>query len=210
MSIKRLNPKVDEYLQKGCGRCEFYNTPQCKVNDWRDVLIELRQILIESGLKEDYKWKQPCYTINNKNVVILSAFRNYAALGFFKGALLKDKYKVLHSPGDYSQFSRLLKFTSVKDVRKSKTIIKEYLKEAIEIELSGKKIEKKSELNIPEEFQKMMDENLRLKEAFYRLTPGRQRGYIIYFSQPKKSETRISRIKKFIPKILEGKGFFDD
>lgn len=206
-----MNPKVDAYLIEGCGRCDLFNTPACKVNDWRNELIYLRSILQECGLDEDLKWGIPCYTFNGKNIVLLSAFKNYAALNFFNGALLKDAENILVKPGEQTQAGRQIRFTSIKQVTDLETTIKEYLFEAIEVEKAGLKIKlkKSSEYVLPEELLNMLDDAPDLKTAFYALTPGRQRGYIIYFSAPKQSKTRVSRIKKYIPHILNGKGFHD-
>lgn len=200
---------VDEYLKKGCGRCEFFNTEFCKVNKWHKVLIEVRKIILHTGLKEELKWSQPCYTFDGKNILILAAFKNFVGLSFFKGVLLKDPENLLVSPGENSQSVKYLKVTSISEIKKLKSTIINYIKEAIEIEKSGKKIEKKIELKIPEELKQKFIENPKLEKAFYKLTSGRQRAYIIYFSQPKKSETRLARIEKFIDKILNGKGFYD-
>ena len=206
-----MNPKVDAYLIEGCGRCDLFNTPACKVNDWRNELIYLRSILQECGLDEDLKWGIPCYTFNGKNIVLLSAFKNYAALNFFNGALLKDAENILVKPGEQTQAGRQIRFTSIKQVTDLETTIKEYLFEAIEVEKAGLKIKlkKSSEYVLPEELLNMLDDAPDLKTAFYALTPGRQRCYIIYFSAPKQSKTRVSRIKKYIPHILNGKGFHD-
>lgn len=209
MNTNKRIRTVDEYLQKGCGRCEFFNTEFCKVNKWRKVLIEVRKVILHTGLIEELKWSQPCYTFDGKNILILAAFKNFVGLSFFKGVLLKDPENLLVSPGENSQSVKYLKVTSISEIKKLKSTIINYIKEAIEIEKSGKKIEKKIELKIPEELKQKFIENPKLEKAFYKLTPGRQRAYIIYFSQPKKSETRLARIEKFIDKILNGKGFYD-
>lgn len=205
-----MNPEVDHYLIDGCMRCKYGATPQCKVNTWRIELETLRQLLLESELTEDVKWSVPCYTLNNKNVVILTAFKDYACLSFFKGALMKDKEGLFEKHGESSQVFRLLKFTSPDQIVKQKKVIATYLKEAIEIEKSGKKVELVKNLEpIPEELLEMFKKMPDLKKAFFALTPGRQRGYIIHFSQPKQATTRIGRIEKQIQKIMAGKGFFD-
>jgi uncharacterized protein YdeI (YjbR/CyaY-like superfamily) len=205
-----MNPKVDQYLIDGCMRCKYGATPQCKVNTWRIELETLRHLLLETELIEDIKWSVPCYTLNNKNVVILSAFKDYACLSFFKGALMKDSGNVFEKHGESSQVFRLIKFTSPDQIVKQKKLILSYLKEAIEIEKSGKKVELVKNLEpAPEELLEIFNKRPDLKKAFYALTPGRQRGYIIYFSQPKQSATRINRIEKQIQNIMNGKGFFD-
>ncbi len=205
-----MNPEVDLYLEQGCGRCPLVGTPDCKVHDWEEELKQLRLIILESGLKEEVKWSVPCYTYQGSNVLILSAFKNYCSVSFFKGSLLKDPRKVLVKPGKNSQAARLFKYTSVEQITDSEHILKEYIREAIRIEQSGEKVKfKKNPEPIPEELKVKFDEDPALKEAFEALTPGRQRGYIIHFSGAKQSFTRQRRIEKYIPKIKEGKGFHD-
>jgi len=205
-----LNPKVDNYLAVGCGRCSLVGTPECKVNPFREGLETLRQIVLECGLKEELKWSQPCYAYKDKNVLIMSAFKDYFFLGFFKGALLKDKNGLLQKPGENSQSSRQLRFTNKEEVQKLSPTIKTYILEAITIEKQGLKVKtRKNPEPIPEELQLKFNELPALKSAFESLTPGRQRGYIIYFNGAKQSKTRLSRIEKYIPRIIDGKGFHD-
>jgi uncharacterized protein YdeI (YjbR/CyaY-like superfamily) len=210
MTAIKKNPKIDLYLIDGCGRCDLYATPKCKVKKWQSELEALRDIVLDCGLTEELKWSVPTYTYNNKNIAIVSAFKEYCSLSFFKGALLKDNKGILQKQGESSQSARLIKFTNLKEVLKNKANIKSYLLEAIKNEEEGLKVEfKKNPEPIPEELLSKMEEMPALKKAFNALTPGRQRGYIIYFSQPKQSKTRESRIEKYISKILSGKGFFD-
>ncbi len=206
-----MNPKVDAYFAEGCGRCEWYQTPQCKVNFYLEPMEHLRSMLLETELQEDYKWSQPCYTLNGKNVIILSALKDYCCLAFFKGVLLKDVHQLLVAPGANSQSDRQLRFTTTEQVIEQQEIIREYIAEAIALEKSGAKVELKGKdaLVFPEELLILFDKNLRFKTAFEALTPGRQRGYNLHFSAPKQSKTRTSRIEKCIPKIMEGKGFHD-
>lgn len=205
-----LNPKVDLYLKEGCGRCELYQTHQCKVHTWQNELLELRKIVNTFGLKEEIKWGYPCYTYNGKNVLIIGTLKECATLSFFKGTLMNDPFKILEKPEKNSQAFSLIKFTDYKEIRKQETIIKSYIYEAIENEKKGKKVEFKKTLDpMPLEFEQKLDENPELKAAFDSLTPGRKRGYILHFSGAKQSNTRISRIEKMIPKILSGKGFHD-
>lgn len=203
--------QVDQYLIDGCGRCKLYKTPQCKVHTWSTELKVLRSIIQDCGLTEELKWSVPCYTFENKNVLILAAFKDYCSVSFFKGALLKDAKKLLSSPGENSQAARQFKFTSVKEIEKLSTNIKAYIKEAIELEKQGKKIEFKqtSEDLMIEELENAFKKNASLKKAFYALTPGRQRGYLLFFSQAKQSATRASRIEKCTAAILKGKGLND-
>ncbi len=205
-----MDSGVDQYLEIGCGRCPLVGTPECKVNFWRDELIALREIILKSGLKEEIKWSNPCYTFEGKNILMLSALKNHALIGFFKGSLIKDTYGVLVSPGKSSQADRRLVFTEVETVQDQEIIILDYIQQAIDIEKAGLKVAfKKNPEPLPEELLVVFDSNPELKTAFESLTPGRQRGYILHFSQPKQAKTRFSRIEKLIPKILAGKGFHD-
>ncbi|PLX21072.1 MAG: hypothetical protein C0599_08435 [Salinivirgaceae bacterium] len=205
-----LNENVDLFLEDGCGRCSYYKSPKCKVIKWTDELAQLRRIVLECGLKEEFKWSQPTYTYDGKNILMVTALMKCAVLSFFKGVLLKDEQKLLISAGENSQAVRQFRFTNVEDILKIESAIKEYVFEAVEVEKAGLKIEyKQRNETIPDELKQMMDENQTLKIAFESLTPGRQRGYILYFSQAKKSETRYSRIMKYIPHILSGRGLND-
>ena len=207
-----MNPKVDHYLSAGCGRCKYYDTPRCKVHRWHKELHALRSILIDSGLTEELKWGMPCYTLNGRNVLIMSAFKEYPALSFFKGALLKDELGLLTKPGDNSQASRQFRISDAMQVIEQESIIKSYIFEAIEIEKSGMKIDfkAKSELEYPEELIARFNESPKIKTSFEALTPGRQRAYVLYFSAPKQSKTRTSRIESYVSKILMGKGLTDN
>lgn len=205
-----MNPGVDQYLIDGCMRCKFGGTAQCKVHDWKEELVMLRHIVLECGLTEEVKWGVPCYTTENKNVVIVSAFKDYSALSFFKGALLKDPHKILIKQGKNSQSARIIKFTNTKQIDEQQEKLKAYILEAADNERKGLKVEfSKSPEPVPEELNQEFDDNPELKKAFYELTPGRQRGYIIYFSQPKQSQTRFNRIEKNKKKILMGEGLHD-
>lgn len=202
------NPKVDLYLVEGCGRCEHYQTPKCKVHFWPEELRLLREIVLETELIEEYKWSQPCYTFRGKNILVVTAFKNYAAVAFFKGALLKDSAGVLTSPGNDSQTFRQLRYTNTDDIINQKDIIKDYIVESIENEKLGLKVEFKKQPNeMPSELEEELRNNPELKNAFESLTPGRQRSYFIHIAQAKQSKTRIARIKRCIPKIYSGKGF---
>ena len=204
------NPAVDQYLADGCMRCPLGGTPECKVHTWPEELVELRRILLESGLKEERKWGMPCYTYEGKNVAMMSAFKEYCSLSFFKGALLKDAEGILDKPGANTQAGRLVRFTYVQDILKLESLLSAYLAEAIEIEKAGLKVEFKQDVEpIPEEFQQILDDDPALQAAFESLTPGRQRAYILYFSQPKQSKTRTARVEKHIQQILDGIGLYD-
>jgi len=202
---------IDQYLTEGCGRCKLFQTPQCKVHKWTSELHYLRQIILKSELQEELKWSMPCYSINGKNVVMLCAFKEYVSLSFFKGALLTDEKKLWISPGENSNSTRQFRFTNLTQIKKVEKFITQYIKEAIAIEISGKKVISPSEksMTILPELKQVFDQDKKLESAFYALTPGRQRGYLLYFSGAKQSSTRMSRIQKYSPKILSGKGFHD-
>ncbi|MDA9555608.1 DUF1801 domain-containing protein [Pelobium sp.] len=204
-----LNPQVDNYLLDGCMRCKYGGTPKCKVNNWREELEMLRQIVLETGLKEEVKWGTPVYTHKRKNIVSISALKESANISFFKGVLLTNKHKILQQQGNL-QSDRIIKFTNIKDIEKIKDILKAYVLEAIAIEESGKKVEFKNNPEpIPDELIEVFEQDPAFKKAFYALTAGRQRGYIIHFSQPKQSQTRIGRIEKCKEQIFKGIGLND-
>jgi uncharacterized protein YdeI (YjbR/CyaY-like superfamily) len=202
-----MNPKVEIYFNAGCGRCSLGNTPRCKVNKWREELAKLRTTVLECGLNEELKWGVPCYTFQKSNVVLLSAFNEYCALSFFKGALLYDSENVLSKPGENTQAARQVRFTGVREIDELEPILKAYIYQALEVEKAGLQVDfKRNPEPVPEEFQNKLDENPALKTAFEALTPGRRRAYILYFSQPKQSRTRESRVERWTPQILIGKG----
>jgi uncharacterized protein YdeI (YjbR/CyaY-like superfamily) len=197
-----LNPKVDFYFNKG---------------RWQKELEQLRMIVLDCGLTEELKWGVPCYTFSapagrqKSNIVLIHVFKEYCALLFFKGALLKDTNSILIQQTKNVQAARQVRFTNFSEVVKMKPILKAYIYEAIEVEKAGLKVNLKKtiEFNMPEEFQKRLDKTPALKKAFYALTPGRQRGYMLHFSAPKQSKTRESRVEKCVPQILNGKGLND-
>ncbi|NUM31062.1 MAG: DUF1801 domain-containing protein [Bacteroidetes bacterium] len=202
-----FNPKVDKYIIDGCMRCKYGATPQCKINNWREEIEMLRQIVLDTGLKEEIKWSVPVYTYNGKNIVIVNVLKNSANIGFFKGALLKDIHKILQQQGNI-QSARLIKFTQTAEIENLKEILKSYIKEAISIEKSGQKFEfKKNPEPIPDELKNVFENDLEYKRAFNELTPGRQRSFIIHFSQPKQEKTKYERIEKCRNQIMNGLGF---
>ena len=194
--MNKMNPKVDAFLSK--------------VKKWQEEFKKLREIVLDCGLTEELKWRLPCYTFQESNIAIIQGFKEYCALMFFKGALLKDANGVLVAPGK-SQAARQIRFTSIGNIVEMETILKTYIHEAIEVEKAGMKVnlKKTSEYTIPEEFQRKLDEIPALKTAFKTLTPGRQRAYLFYFSSPKQSKTRESRVEKHMQRILNGKGLND-
>lgn len=190
------NPKVDGYLRKA---------------KWQKELTQLRKIILECPLTEDMKWRVPCYTLNNKNVILLGGFKEFCVLNFVKGALLKDSKGILKRIGQNTQAGRWIQFTNVPEIVAMKSILKSYIEEAIEMEKAGLKVplKKASDFPVPEELQRKLDEMPDLKAAFNALTPGRQRAYLLYFSAAKQATTRQSRVAKCIPQILTGKGLDD-
>ncbi|MGG4111097.1 YdeI family protein [Bacillus subtilis] len=197
MTNSRTNPKVDEFLSKA--------------KKWKEEFEKLRTIILDCELTEDFKWMHPCYTYNNKNVVLIHGFKEYCALLFHKGALLQDAHGILIQQTENVQAARQIRFTNVQEINELENILKAYIHEAIEVEKAGLKVDvnKNIELNIPEELQNKFDEVPALKTAFEALTPGRQRAYTLYFSQAKQSKTRESRVEKYVQKILDGKGLKD-
>jgi len=186
--------KVEKYLNK--------------IQRWKEETKLLREICLDCGLTEDFKWMHPCYTFQRTNIVLIHGFKNYCALLFHKGALLKDTNDILIQQTENVQAARQIRFTNLQEVIDLKSTLKAYIYEAIEIEKAGLevKMKKTSEFNMPDEFKKALEGNSNLEAAFKALTPGRQRGYLLYFSQAKQSKTRESRIKNSISKIFEGKG----
>lgn len=205
-----MNPEVDTYFVDGCGRCELGGTPDCKVNSWQKEMRELRLIILDCDLTEEVKWGVPCYTYQGGNVFTMSALKDYCAIGFFKGALINDVHNILEKPGKNTQAARLIKFTSIDQIVEMEHQLRAYIQEAIDIEKAGLKVPmKKNPEPIPEELQDKLDNDPIFQEAFDALTPGRQRGYILHFSGAKQAKTRVSRIEKCTPKIMEEKGLHD-
>lgn len=192
-----MNPKVDW----------FFN----KETKWQEAYSELRMIALDCKLTEELKWGCPCYTNEKSNIVLIHGFKDYCALLFMQGALLKDPKKILVQQTENVQSARQIRFKNLEEIIEQSQTIKSYIKNAIEVEKSGVKVElkKTTEYKIPDEFQTALNEMAELKTAFHNLTPGRQRGYLLHFSSAKQSKTRNERIEKYIPKILDGKGLDD-
>jgi uncharacterized protein YdeI (YjbR/CyaY-like superfamily) len=194
--MNRMNHKVDVYLSKA--------------KKWQEEFAKLRMVILDCGLTEELKWGKPCYTFQKSNIVIIQGFKEYCALMFCKGALLNDPNGILKKPGENTQAARQIRFTKVREIVEMEPILKAYIYEAIEVEKAGLKVNfRKNPEPIPEEFQNKLDEIPALKTAFDALTPGRQRAYILYFSAPKQSKTRESRVEKCMQQILNGKGLND-
>ena len=206
-----MNPKVDAYFTTGCGRCSLFATPECKVHNWEAELAKLREIVLDCKLTEELKWKHPVYTFQGSNVVLIGAFNENCVISFFKGALLKDAEGILSKQGENTQAARVVRFTNVQEIVEMENILKAYIFEAVEVEKAGLKVKLKetSDYAIHEELQNKFDEIPELKIAFEALTPGRQRGYLLYFSAPKQSKTREARVEKYMPQILDVKGLDD-
>lgn len=203
------NPAVDEYIAEGCGRCDKVGTPQCKVNTWREGLVALRQVVLDTPLKEERKWGAPCYTLNGQNVVMIGAFNTNFVLSFMKGALLEDKHQLLVAPGENTQSGRVIRFTDNHSVASLAPVLKRYILEAIDIEKAGLRVEKKQheDYEVPLELQRALDQDDALRDAFDALTPGRQRSYFLHIGGAKQAKTREARVEKCRDKIFDGKGF---
>lgn len=195
--MSRTNPKVDSFFSKA--------------TKWQKEFKKLRGIVLDCGLTEELKWGCPCYTLQESNVLLIHGFKEYCALLFLKGALLEDPNGIFIQQTKNVQAARQIRFTNVQDIAKMEPILRVYIHEAMEAEKAGLKVslKKTSDFSLPEEFQKKLDEVPALKTAFDALTPGRQRAYIVYFSQPKQSKTRASRVEKCMKQILSGKGLND-
>lgn len=195
--MKNMSPKVDEFISNA--------------SKWQEEFGELRKIILDCQLNEELKWGKPCYTFQQGNIVIMQGFKEYCALLFVKGALLRDDKGLLIKQTENTQAARQLRFTNLQEIIEAKADIKTYVHDAIEVEKTGQKVDYKetSEFNMPEEFQQKLDSLPVLKKAFNDLTPGRQRAYLLYFSSAKQSQTREARIEKYLQQILAGKGLND-
>jgi uncharacterized protein YdeI (YjbR/CyaY-like superfamily) len=193
-----MNPKVDFYFNKA--------------KTWQEEIKKLRKIVLDCELTEELKWGVPCYAYQKSNIVLIHVFNDYCALLFMKGALLSDTHGILIQQTENVQSARQIRFTNLKEIVAQESIIKAYIYEAIEVEKAGLKVEfkKATEFAVAEEFQSQLDETPALKTAFEALTPGRQRGYLLYFAAPKQSKTRVSRVEKYVEHILNGKGLDDE
>lgn len=200
--MNTLNPKVDEYLGT--------------LSKWQEELEALRMIVLDCGLTEELKWGVPCYMFQQSNLILLGAFKDYCVLSFIKGVLLSDTDGILIQQTENSHSGRIIKLTSVQEILKMKSLLKAYIYEAIEVEKAGLKVEHKkisygepTDFDIPEELKEKLEADPTFKTAFMALTPGRQKGYFLYFSEPKQSKTRAERVEKYRQRILDGKGLRD-
>ena len=192
-----MNPKVDAFL--------------LNVIKWREELTLLRSIVMDSGLGEELKWGAPCYVHDQANVIIIQGFKDYFALMFFKGALMEDPQDLLRKPGENTHSGRQIRLTSMDEMLGQEEVIRTYIQHAIEVEKAGEKViaKKTEEYPVPSELEESFAENSDLQHAFYGLTPGRQRAYLLHFAEAKQSATRKARIEKYTPRILNGKGILD-
>ena len=192
-----MNPKVDTFL--------------LNVKKWREELTVLRSIVMDSGLGEELKWGAPCYVHEQANVMIIQGFKDYFALLFFKGALMKDPEDLLRKPGENTQSGRQIRLTSMDEMLGQEEVLRAYIQHAIEVEKAGEKVavKKTEEYAVPLELEESFAENSDLQHAFYGLTPGRQRAYLLHFAEAKQSATRKARIEKYTQRILNGKGILD-
>lgn len=195
--MNKINPKVDFYFNKA--------------GQWQEAFQQLRMIVLDCGLTEELKWGNPCYTLDGKNIVLIHGFKEYCALLLFKGSLMKDPKNILIQQTENVQVPRQIRFTSAAQIMKMEPTLKAYIKNAIEVEKSGVKAElkKTTEFEMVEEFEQHLKQDAKLKKAFAALTPGRQRAYLLHFSQAKQTKTREARIEKSIPQIMAGKGLLD-
>lgn len=209
--MNRTTKDASLYFAEGCGRCPLKATPQCKVHAWASELKYLRGILSKTELVEELKWGVPCYTYNGKNVAIIAAFKEYCSISFFKGVLLPDPDRILVKPGENTQASRLVRFTSFDQIVDLEPSIHKLIGHAIDVERKGLQVARdaKQELVYPEELVTAFQSVKGLRNAFEKLTPGRQRAYVLFFTAPKQSKTRASRIEKCVAQILEGKALHD-
>jgi len=196
--MHKMNPKVDGFINRA--------------DKWQEEFKQLRAIALDCGLDEELKWGKPCYSFQDSNIVIIQGFKEYCALLFCKGALLKDTQGILIQQTEHVQAARQLRFTNAREIAKIERTVKSYVREAIEVEKAGLEVtyKKTSEFKMPEEFRNQLDASPALKAAFDALTPGRQRGYLLYFSAAKQSKTREARVEKWLPQILKGKGLDDE
>jgi len=200
---------VDQYLEEGCGRCHLGGTPQCKVQPWVEELRAVRRILQQSPLTEEIKWSVPCYTIDGKNILLLSALKDSMTLSFFRGVQMKDPENILVKPGKNSRFARYIRIKDLQTIISLENTLLDYIVEAIELERLGKPFDASlnDPLGYPDELLHVFEARPDFEKAFSSLTPGRQRGYLIYFTSAKQSKTKTARIEKCMPKIFAGKGW---
>ena len=204
------NASVASFLAEGCGRCERFRTPACKVHPWAETLRGLRAILRETELVEEMKWGFPCYTLGGKNVALLAVSGEFCAISFFQGAVLEDEAGVLVAPGLNSRFARYMKFHSVAELEERRELALRYVLRAIAAERAGVRVAaREGEDGAPAELQERLDCDDRLRVAFDGLTPGRRRSHVLYIGGAKSEEARRRRVERCVPKILAGRGYHE-
>jgi uncharacterized protein YdeI (YjbR/CyaY-like superfamily) len=203
-----MTTDINVFFSKGCGRCNKFDTPNCKLNNWKEELLLLRKLILRSSLIETMKWGMPCYQFEGKNVLMIAPFKDNCVISFFKGSLLRKHANILSKAGENSEQSRIIRFNELSEIIQIEKEIVEIINEAIEIEIKGIKIKPKKiyESDFPDEFLAELNASQQLKTAFNNLTPGKKRAYLIYFNSAKQSTTRVARIKKQLAHILSGKG----
>lgn len=206
-----MNRTIEGYFADGCGRCPLGGTPDCNVHAWRPILEALRDLLRSCGLEEAVKWGMPCYQYQGANVVILGAFKEFASLGFFKGSLLQNADGILTRQGENSEASRVIKVVELAWLRDWEEQVRACIYEAIEVEKSGLKVATRTveEEDFPEVIRQRLAEMPDLRNAFFALTPGRRKGYLLYFKGAAQDKTRLSRLEKQVSRIMNGKGLHD-
>ena len=195
--MSKKNPEIDAYIKDA--------------EQWQPELKQLRKIVLNCGLTEELKWRAPCYTLDGKNVAMIAGFKEYCVLSFFKGALLKDPAGILQKPGENTQAARVIRFTGLAEIKEQESTLKAYVEQAMEVEQAGLTVKKESnkKLDLPAELLDRFEQSPDFQAAFEALTPGRQRGYVMYFASAKQSQTRVNRIEKYRQQILDGKGMND-
>lgn len=208
--MQRDDDQFQAFVEDGCGRCSLYKTDRCKAVRWRPLIEALRSVVLACGLNEEFKWSQPCYTLGGKNVLIVSAMKDYAFISFFKGVLMSDEQKKLVQPGERSAEARQLRYTELENIQKETALLEALVKEAMLVEEQGlKPYVKRTEEELPDELHIAFADDPAFEAAFFALTPGRQRGYLIHFNDAKQSKTRRDRIEKHRSNILQGLGMHD-
>ena len=207
-NLRMNRESVDAYLRDGCGRCEHYQTPQCKVHAWTDALRALRAAALDAGLAETMKWGSPCYTLGDANVAMIVAFRDSCAISFFQGAGLDDSEGVLEAPGPNSRFGRYFRFRSADEVAARRATLDHLLAQAVALARAGTRLDvAPAREPVPEELERVLTADPALRRAFDALTPGRRRSHILHVAGAKQSETRARRAEKCAPEIRAGRGF---
>jgi len=211
MRTKRFHHTVDDYLLNGCMRCALGATPDCKVLRWTEELTTFRAMALQAGLEEDIKWGMPCYSVDGGNVLIVAAFKDYCAVTFFKGVLLKDPAEILELAGPNSHASRVVRCTNMDQVRAKAEALQALMVQAVEVQRSGATVDDvpRAVTEMPEELERRLDTDPELAAAFFAMTPGRQRSHMLFIGDAKQTQTRETRVDKSVPMILAGRGIHD-